>query len=64
MAASALVFRASLLQEVADGLALMPVGVLAARCALDRARRVAAACLEEGTDFAQPFRDMDADGMY
>ncbi|CAN0068165.1 unnamed protein product, partial [Ectocarpus fasciculatus] len=30
--------------------------------AMDTVRRVAAVCLEEGTDFAQPFRDMDADG--
>ncbi|CAM9664137.1 unnamed protein product [Ectocarpus sp. 6 AP-2014] len=30
--------------------------------AMETVRRVAAACLEEGTDFAQPFRDMDADG--
>ncbi|CAM9649226.1 unnamed protein product, partial [Ectocarpus sp. 12 AP-2014] len=30
--------------------------------AMERVRRVAAACLEDGTDFAQPFRDMDADG--
>lgn len=28
-----------------------------------RRREVANACLEEGIDFAQPFRDMDADGM-
>ncbi|CAM9284864.1 unnamed protein product, partial [Hapterophycus canaliculatus] len=30
--------------------------------ALEAVREVAMACLEEGTDFAQPFRDMDADG--
>ncbi|CAN0248928.1 unnamed protein product, partial [Ectocarpus sp. 12 AP-2014] len=30
--------------------------------AMETVRRVATACLEDGTDFAQPFRDMDADG--
>lgn len=51
-------------EHVVDGKALKHVSVVAAFSALDIARRVAAACLEEGTDFAQPFRDMDADGMY
>ncbi|CBN74701.1 hypothetical protein Esi_0037_0136 [Ectocarpus siliculosus] len=49
-------------KHVVDGAALKHVSAVAAFSALGRARRVAAACLEEGTDFAQPFRDMDADG--
>lgn len=27
-------------------------------------RKAAAACLEDEMDFGQPFRDMDADGMF